>query len=83
MGENNEYEVELDDGTQNEGKLERFINRDKQWGSEYSWGSNSEHSKTEPIRNPNVLKFSFRMAEKKIGTSLGCFIKKFRLYKTT
>ena len=50
MGENNEYEVELDDGTQNEGKLERFINRDKQWGSEYSWGSNSEHSKTKPIR---------------------------------
>ena len=50
MGENNEYEVELDDGTQNEGKLERFINRDIQWGSEYSWGSNSEHSKTKPIR---------------------------------
>ena len=82
MGENNEYEVELDDATQNEGKLESFINSDIQWGSEYSWGSNSEHSKTEPIRNLNVLKFSFQMA-KKIATSLHRFIKKFRLYKTT
>ena len=82
MGENNEYEVELDDATQNEGKLERFINSDIQWGSEYSWDSNSEHSKTKPIRFPHVLKFSFRMAEKNCDTSLGRFIKKFCLYKT-
>ena len=31
--------------------------------AQYSGGSNSEHSNTEYIRKPNVLKFGFQMAD--------------------
>ena len=63
------------------------------WIPNYSGGSNTEHSNSEPIRKPNVSKFGFRMVESSVFEwsgpfenrtmdSLGRFIKinKFSFY---
>ena len=39
----------------------------------YSGGSNTDHSKTESIQNPNVSKFGFRMVESSVFEWSGPF----------